>query len=802
MSINRLIFLAAIFIGLKAHAQNESELLIKQAITSPYQNFFEAPRERVYIHFNRSEYLAGDNIWFKAYVYNPMTKQLAIQTNKLYAELYDSHGKLVERKILFVEKGLANSYFKLKDNLEQGYYTFRAYTNWMRNFTEQPFYSSEFLIRSFSPKSENNNPKNQVEKAADLQVFPEGGLFVKGIDNHFGVKLTLSNGHGCPSTGYILDSHNDTLETFKTNHLGFGDFTIREAKKHPYKIGVRYEGGKQKEIVIAEPVDIGISMMANTTIPSKILISVKGNQETVTEFKDKNIYMMVHNNGTIYKASYLKISEAGFLSILDKSQLGPGINYITLFNHDFKPLAERLIFNDSNSIKGTLELSNSLQNDSLSITVRTSDLTHLGDSASLSLSVLPELSTGNSFPTSLYSDLLLNSSIKGDIESPHYYTEADDIEHQKDLDNLLLTQGWRRYEWNNILMKKSPEIKFPAENGFTVEASSFNLFKGKGEKNSKVTLFSPQNKLVLINDVDDAGHTSFPDLYLADSSAVVLSAANLKGSGTNRNLKVSVNYLKLDSTITTAQSQAKESDIHSEELNRPLIKSIELNEVIVSAKKDDNPFKNNLYSSVMDKAYVITEKNFNKYNSIESLLRGEFFLGVTRSGFGNLRIKMNRGVNFTSGNPALIVDGMVMEDLSLLTILDLSDIEAIAINRSGAALLGSRGADGSINIITRKKPAYWAVPEYNQSRILKVKGYEKNVEFFTPKYLLDPETPTYQKYASIYWKPNIQTDATGQAHLKFAIPKELKTLTIRLEGMSQEGTVYYQNQKINLKSKL
>ena len=802
MKLKYLFFFLLIGSGAYAYADDPLIELFKKNIIKPYESFFKQKRERVYVHLNRSEYLAGDNIWFKAYIYDPKAKQLMIETNKLYAELFDQSGKLMERKTLFVTNGLANSFFKLDQKLKNGIYTIRAYTNWMRNFNDQPIYSQEFRIRAIGSSTPvATSSSAEILPAADLQVFPEGGMFVEGIDNHFGVKLTMPNGQGTASKGYVIGPKNDTLETFTTNHLGFGDFTIYDAKKFKYKIAIEYESIKHKEITISEPLEKGIGMIVNTLLPSKIIVAINMNLQTATGLKDQDIIMAVHNNGIVYKSSYFRTTEDGFITIINKSLLGPGVNHITIFGSDFKPLAERLIFNNSNIVRGIVDIKHCLQKDSLSIEVCTTDRDNIGKTASLSFSILPAKTGGNNFSNSLHTDLLLNSSIKGNIESSNYYTESDDLKHQKDLDNLLLTQGWRRYEWPDILTNKIPAETYPFEKGFTIDASAENLFKGKGEKNSIISLFSPKNSLLLVGNVDETGNVSFTDLHLSDSSHVILSAANLKGAGSNRNLKASVNYPSFDSTITLSKSYLEKNPIADTDLSTPLTEElIELKEVVISAKKEANPFDNDPYYSINDKFYVITKENYYKYYSLESLLNSEFFIQATRNSMNDLNISMGRGQRslFGSNSPAVIIDG-IQCDLSFLSMISIYDIEAIAVNKSGSVM--AQG-NGSINIITRKSAIDWGESGYSRKRLLLVNGYAKNAEFFTPKYVLSPESESYQKHASIYWNPDVTTDSTGKAYLNFAIPKELKEFTIRAEGMSQSGTVYYYDRRITVRSEL
>jgi hypothetical protein len=109
-------------------------------IIQPYLQCNNLLREQVYVHFNKSCYLPGEEIWFKAYVTDPKTGLLNPYTRNLYVELYNEKGKLIGHKILEVNNGTANNMIKIDYKDQPGRYVFRAYTNWMKNF-----YSMESL---------------------------------------------------------------------------------------------------------------------------------------------------------------------------------------------------------------------------------------------------------------------------------------------------------------------------------------------------------------------------------------------------------------------------------------------------------------------------------------------------------------------------------------------------------------------------------------------------------------------------------------------------------------------------------
>ncbi|AFD08249.1 TonB-dependent receptor [Solitalea canadensis] len=803
MKLKHLFLSVCLLSGLYAFADDPIVELLKKKLLTPYTNYFEKKRERVYVHLSRSEYIAGDNIWFKVYVYDPAERLLTPEANKLYAELFDQNGKLVERKVLFLENGVASSFFKLKNEARAGNYTLRAYTNWMRNFQDQPFSSSIIQVTALGEQKTTPFPSDSTKATIDLQVFPEGGLFVEGVDNHFGVKTTLPSGHGTIAYGYVLSPTNDTIQLFKTNKVGISSFTLFDAKAVNYKVGVIYNNNQKKEIEMASPVQKGIAVFVNNLLPNKLLISLKTNQQTFTEIRDKPIHVLIHNNGTVHQSLYVKFTELEKMFSVNRSLLGPGVNYITIFNEQFKPLAERVIFNNSKIPKGALTVSQHLQSDSLTLEVSTLDTASNTIAANLSFSVLPGNTTGNNFSSSLFADVILNASVKGSVEDPNYYFEKSDYQHQLDLDNLLLTQAWRKYQWPDILVEKVPGIKYPYENGFTVNATAENRFKGgKPEKNSMFSLFSPDNNLMLSAQADENGSISFKNLYLNDSTKVIVSAAGLKGGGWNRNIKANIVYHRLDTAISVNKFNDEYTPAPiATNFVKPLTEKLyELKEVVVRAEKKKNPFEGNLYSNMGDRVFEINKDNYARYTTIEDLLRNEFFLRVSRTAMGDLYIDMGRGPTSMMGSnqPSLIIDGMVMSDLSYLSIISVQDIQAVAVNKSANAMLGMRGGNGSINIVTRRTGIDWGPDGISNTRTLAVKGYAKPVAFFTPKYVLKPETETFQKYATIFWKPDIQTDSTGKTKFKFFVPKDIDDLIIRAEGISENGSIYYYNEKLVL----
>jgi len=106
----------------------------------------EYPQEKVYLHLDKSYYVAGEDIWFKAYITVGQFNFLSAISNIVYVELIDGQDKIVLSRRLLAISGLAVGDFQLPDTLREGSYRIRAYTNWMRNFDDGLFFDRTLLI--------------------------------------------------------------------------------------------------------------------------------------------------------------------------------------------------------------------------------------------------------------------------------------------------------------------------------------------------------------------------------------------------------------------------------------------------------------------------------------------------------------------------------------------------------------------------------------------------------------------------------------------------------------------------------
>ncbi|MCU0456694.1 MAG: hypothetical protein MUE74_10360 [Bacteroidales bacterium] len=92
------------------------------------------PREEVYLHTDREEYIAGEDLWLKAYVTDRQTGKPSPYSRIVYLELFNADNQPVASRRLQTLGGSGPGHISLPDTLTSGSYTLRAYTNWMKNF--------------------------------------------------------------------------------------------------------------------------------------------------------------------------------------------------------------------------------------------------------------------------------------------------------------------------------------------------------------------------------------------------------------------------------------------------------------------------------------------------------------------------------------------------------------------------------------------------------------------------------------------------------------------------------------------
>lgn len=562
IKIIRLLVLTLLYnLTLTAHADALDEL--ERLLTDNPQ-----VQEKVYVHTDNSCYFVGDTLWYKAYVVRADNLQPTNMSKLLYVELLTPDGYLVERQHVVVNGGGATwGQFALKDSLYSGYYEIRAYTRWQLNFniTEKDytrddrlkFYGSQAcsdFFRDFEglysrvlpiyekPKDAGNytdrymarRPKQHVQKEKDVllcRFYPEGGQMVQGVQSNVAFELTDNNGQQIDIEGTLSDG-----SKIRPSHLGRGIFSITPTSQ---TMKATFDwGGKQYSFTLPKAQTAG----------AIIYYDVEQCQATVKASGVSPAAYTILCRGRLVK--FGRLSGPGVISIKD-ADCPTGINEIIIYDSEAKPLASRLFFINNNDYGTPVSITMTAGGDSvgskttlqpyspvdLSLTVPVSDAAWRG---SVSLAVRDAQTDERGYDDgNIMTDMLLSSELKGFIPMPGYYFAADDTQHRKDLDLLMMVQGWRRY-------KRAEKLRYTPERSLTYEGVVYTI---------PLTA-----DLLELDDLDGVGSkaTTIADQMMAEMDAI----SGFESSATDTEEETDANLgIDPDATDDTEIEWADDSDL-------------------------------------------------------------------------------------------------------------------------------------------------------------------------------------------------------------------------------------------------
>ena len=126
----------------------------------------------------------------------------------------------------------------------------------------------------------------------------------------------------------------------------------------------------------------------------------------------------------------------------------------------------------------------------------------------------------------------LGSDIKGYIESPEYYFTHTGEQAESALDNLMITQGWRRFKWEDLIENKMQEVEFiPEWTGHLVNGRITDRVSGQPIENQSTYLAGPGPKSQLAGSTSNKkGQVLFDMSHLLGSTVLVLQTENRNDS--------------------------------------------------------------------------------------------------------------------------------------------------------------------------------------------------------------------------------------------------------------------------------
>ncbi|MBC2843699.1 hypothetical protein [Winogradskyella flava] len=787
----RLLILSLVFSSI-SYAQDT------EAITEAFEEYAETPREVAYLHLNKSTYIKGEHIGLTAYVLDKKTKRNSMMATNLYVSIEDEGNNIIKQKLLKLENGVASNIIELDSSFTSGHYTIKAYTNWMRNFDQQDYFAE--TIRIIDPKVEQYIETAFVENTIDAQFLPESGHLLDKVNNTIGVVIKDSKGYGVPNLkGTIHDKDGQMVSEFQVNHLGIGRFLLLPELGNDYTAKIDY---KNKAFVFdlnttIEPVGATLSVAA---LKDKALVTIATNEKGLEYLEDRPLKLTLHNGNGINAIDIGFEDARSITKSYDLSDLPAGINIFTLFDGNNQPIAERLFFNyDGIDRLQSQSVTAKAVGDSINLKMAFNiDPTKFN---SLSVSILPTETDCYSRYDNIMASNFLRPYIKGQIEGSKYYFGEVNTRTKLDMDNLLITQGWSSYDWDDIF--SDSVMRYPFERGITIKANVntkniknteaymvdiSNRDKGlvikpeKGQKSFIVNnIFLEEDEKLFITEVTKNNTMNVPRLYLQSFPYNVPYLNN-----NNTLLKPKHEY------ITLAHLNTNEMKMES------LGKVQKLEEVVIVTERDRARLRAEKLNSTRfgNNVEVITSEERQAFFSFEDYVRTKN-VQVDDTGV-DIIYYLSRNIRPGGVVPmdVFVDDSYFGRSLPRRFIL-MNNVDYVEINRTGLGVgVGEtlKGSGGILRIYTNPKLDPEGPREIGQTYELPLK-FAASKTFYVPKYKYYNDE-FYLKYGTVDWKPQINSGADG--NFDFKIKKPNVPIKLFIEGIANDGSFIFEEKSISL----
>jgi len=749
--------------------------LIFGSQTSPEQVY----REKVFLHLGRNTFISGEPIWFKAYCFNASDTKATISSKVLYVELIDRNKRHILGKILEISGGSACSSIVIPDSLSSGTYEIKAYTNWMRNFDPENFYSSNIYIQNpFSDISLKNFSYSNDE---EIKVYVEGGILIDGIHNNVAIKLPfVTKGR---ITGKIVDGNNIISDSSVFDSKGLAIFNLVPEGGKSYHCILSGGCFNEQQINFPAVAYSGYQISFDKKNGSGMIFTV-----TASHASTEKIKVEIDADGIKIKEFSLANFSNNIPFEISNESVGKGLIKIQLKDLKGKVLAYNF-FNAGQSIdllqvNSMKSIYKSREKVSFTISSANSVNDSLGNySVSIAKqSPIHSVINDEDMVSSLLAPPQLNSSVS--------FCDANGITH------FLAEEENESLNHNNYssLEKNGNEYQYPIED-------IGNLYQGRCI-NAKSNL--PVNKIkVLISVID-----SIPSVQSSLSDAEGNFAFLLKGNGVKnvfmqpyRNDSLIDNEIKIilenkyhfsnpsgslkseNRTIKDSLFQNfMEDEIKRVEVERafemksdqPKLK--EISELKSNAfygqpeyniKLDDYVFLNNFQEIINE---VVTYTKFNKKHK-------DCEISV-----------FNPDYNIYYDNPFILVDGIPVNNLCLLYSLNSNDIERIEV-QNHERIAGNMVYKGLVSIYLKgntKKFHSLLVPE---SKLSELDGYQNELDFVTTNFegtlSMSDKRPYFRN--QLYWNPSLKLSGIRNNEIDFFTSDDEGEYLLDIQGIDEKG---------------
>ncbi len=622
----------------------------------------------------------------------------------------------------------------------------------------------------------------EFEPAFDVQFFPEGGELIQGKGNIVAFKAIGSDGFSTQVSGFIIRNETDTVFAFKSQYLGMGTVRINPQAGDRFHAMVSNGNGSYKRFDLPDVCSRGAALSV-VDIGDFLQISIRA----IGGDLPKPFYIVAHSGERLI---FTQLVEQLHYSI-PVELLPQGIINFVLVDGNRNPVSSRLAFVKKEAMAEVSVHANKENYDRreevvLDIQLDTNDT--LSRTADFSLAVTDDLVVEiDSLSDNIQSNLLLTSDLKGYVEQPAAYFDPANDSASYYLDWLMLTQGWKRFRFDELIHNRLEKPQHFLELGQTISGKYERTLLGKN-KGVRITAFAVDPFVLSETESDENGRFIFDELDFPDSTIFTIQS--------QRYTKIShepAGFFKLDEEVFPAFSakgfpvpprKTRSGAFASNARERVYFegdgKMIVLDELVVTASDESADDNVN---------YGISSKVVNA-DELEKGFQGQMADYVVRTLPGVFEQNKNIYVRGEQTPAEIYLDEMET-DLDMLSTIGSEEIaNVVLITGPTAAIYSRSGGMGGVIKIEMKDPSQSYRGLTGVEKIMPL-GYQKPVDFYVPKYEIDSVRLAKQPdmRTTIYWNPDIKVDSTGSATVKFFTADPNTRYTYILEGLTNRGEI-------------
>jgi hypothetical protein len=778
-------FILLSFIGaLGARSQSIDSTLSK--FSSTYQP------DKIYVQYDKSSYYAGETIWFKAYVLEGL---VAGESSKnVYIDWIADNGKLLSHTVSPIVDGATNGQFEVPADYKSEFVHVRAYTRWMLNFDTAFLYSKDIRVLTDEPMAR----KILVGLIPSIQFFPEGGDIVAGVKNTVAFKANDQYGRPVKIKGKVVDSKSTTIQSFSSVHDGMGTFSFVPQRGTSYLARWTDDKGVEHstELPAVRPsgITMGVTMEAN-----KRTITISAGDQL------DNSLQQIHMVGTmgqslIFKNDIALQANSSAKRIIPTQNLSTGILTITLFDANWNAIVERVMFINNHDYSFQLQMD--VQHWGLGKRKRNEIEIAVPDSlqdANLSIAVT-DAAIEKDTTDNIISHLLLTSDIRGKVYNPAYYFSNNSDSVAQQLDLVMLTNGWRRFKWEDVVQGKLPEIKYPHESSFLHLSGSLlgvarSQLSGK-ESIAMIIKDTGAAKMVIMN-INPDGSFGDPNMVIFDTLKVYYSLKSKFLKEAEAKFMVdrlpAPNYSEFsknfmysnrlfDTTGTSHHVSLASKSLEIANIERGHV----MQTVVLTAKRKppvqvlDEKYTSGLFKGGDGYQFdLVNDPSATSYINIFNYLQGKV---------AGLQINTSTNppsLSWRGGTPSVFLDEM-QTDLDMVSNIPVADVAYVKVFRP-PFMGGYGGSNGAIGIYTRRGGDQTSTSKGLSSNT--VTGYSPIKQFYSPNYdSFDPQNDHLDIRTTLYWNPLLTSNQkNNRVKLSFYNNDVTKSFRVVIEGMTKDG---------------